>query len=133
MTDNLVTYGYLFDSNIIIAFLADDEAVKELVNEAEVKNRYIYFSMISVCEIYSGSNDQEIEILDKLFVPERCLEVSLEVSREAGLLRRNVMRQNRKIKTPDAIIAATAKYHNLSLVTRDSDFRSCKECHVVLI
>ena len=133
MIDKSAINGYLFDSNIIIDFLADDKAVKDLVNKAKIENKAIYFSMVSVCEIYSGSNNEEIVILDKLFASERCLDVTLNISREAGLLRRRLLRENRNIKTPDAIIAATAKCNHLFLVTRDNDFKSLKECNVILI
>ena len=133
MRNKAAINGYLLDSNIIIAFLADDKAVKDLINEVKIENKEIFFSMVSVCEIYSGSNNEEIVILDRLFTSKRCLEVTLGISREAGLLRRRILSENRNIKTPDAIIAATAKIHNLFLVTRDNDFKSLEECNVILI
>lgn len=34
------------------------------------------------------------------------------------------IRRSRKIKTPDAVIAATAIVHDLTLITNDSDFDS---------
>lgn len=34
------------------------------------------------------------------------------------------IRRSRKIKTPDAIIAATAIVHNLTRITSDSDFKN---------
>lgn len=36
------------------------------------------------------------------------------------------IRRSRKIKTPDAIIAATAIVHNLTLITSDSDFNNIR-------
>ena len=44
-----------------------------------------------------------------------------------------VQTEKQKIKTPDAIIAATAKCHNLCLVTRDRDFKVFEDYFAVLI
>jgi predicted nucleic acid-binding protein len=49
--------------------------------------------------------------------------VTFEISRKAGLIRKKLLERDRKIKTPDAIIAATSVVNHLQLVTRDSDFR----------
>lgn len=35
-----------------------------------------------------------------------------------------IIRRSKKIKTPDAIIAATAIIHNLTIITCDSDFNN---------
>ena len=35
------------------------------------------------------------------------------------------------MKTPDAIIAATAIVHNLSLITSDSNFNNIQDLHVI--
>ncbi len=125
--------GYLFDSNIIIDLLANEITVRNFILKAHEENKPIYFSTVSVCEIYSGSDNGETETLDKLFTADKCIEVSLAISREAGLLRRSILRKKQKIKTPDAIIAATAKCHNLCLVTRDRDFKVFEDYFAVLI
>jgi len=43
------------------------------------------------------------------------------------------LKQNYKIKLPDAIIAATAIKRNLTLLTADKDFTKIKELELVLI
>ncbi|MDR2233401.1 MAG: type II toxin-antitoxin system VapC family toxin [Tannerella sp.] len=43
------------------------------------------------------------------------------------------LKQKYTIKTPDAIIAATAKAFNLPLVTADKDFKRIKDIEVVLL
>jgi len=42
-------------------------------------------------------------------------------------------KQKYSVKTPDAIIAATAKAFNLPLVTADKDFKKIKDIEVVLL
>ena len=41
-----------------------------------------------------------------------------------------VIRREKKIKTPDAIIAATAIFHSLTLLTSDADFQNIKNLNV---
>jgi predicted nucleic acid-binding protein len=41
------------------------------------------------------------------------------------------IRRNKKIKTPDAIIAATAIVHNLTLITSDTDFNNIENLHLI--
>jgi len=41
------------------------------------------------------------------------------------------IRRGKKIKTPDAIIAATAIVHNLTLITGDGDFNNIKGLSIV--
>ena len=41
------------------------------------------------------------------------------------------IRRSQKIKTPDAIIAATAIVHNLTLITSDSDFKNIADLVVL--
>ncbi|RNL54089.1 type II toxin-antitoxin system VapC family toxin [Pedobacter jejuensis] len=43
------------------------------------------------------------------------------------------LRQNYKIKTPDAIIAATAKFLQMPLVTSDKGFASVADIELILI
>lgn len=127
MTKRNVLKGYLFDSNIIVALLKNESAIKEFVRLSSADKMAIYFSNISVTEIYAGIKEAELSIVQRLFVPKRCLSVTLEISKEAGLLRGKLREKNRKLKTPDAIIAATAGVYGLLIVTRDSDFNNLSD------
>jgi predicted nucleic acid-binding protein len=41
------------------------------------------------------------------------------------------IRRSKKVKTPDAIIAATAIVHNLTLISSDSDFNNIQELKII--
>jgi predicted nucleic acid-binding protein len=43
------------------------------------------------------------------------------------------LKQQYALKIPDAIIAATALYFELPLITADTDFKSVKDIHLVLL
>jgi hypothetical protein len=125
--------GYLLDSNIIIALLKDDYQVKDLIIQSSKDKMGIYFSSISVCEIFSGLKENEYLYVDKFFSKRRVLDVTLEVSRQAGLIRKQLFENGRKLKTPDALIAATSIMNQLCLVTRDSDFNRLSEFGLITL
>ena len=59
------------------------------------------------------------------------LDYTSEVAREAARIDANLYRHGKKIPYADVIIAATAKHHNLPLITRDSHFDSVSELIVI--
>lgn len=71
--------------------------------------------------MFSGLKPEEQLRAEKLFTFRRCVEVSSEIAKLAGTIRRDQKGKGRKLKTPDAIIIATALINKLTLVSRDSD------------
>ena len=59
------------------------------------------------------------------------LDYTVEVAREAARIDAGLFRQGTKIPFADVIIAATAKHHNLPLITRDSHFDSVSDLIVI--
>jgi tRNA(fMet)-specific endonuclease VapC len=59
------------------------------------------------------------------------LDYTAEVAREAARIDASLFRQGEKIPFVDVIIAATAKHHNLPLITRDSHFDSVSDLIVI--
>jgi tRNA(fMet)-specific endonuclease VapC len=59
------------------------------------------------------------------------LDYTSEIAKEAARLDANLYRQGKMIPYADVIIAATAKHHNLPLITRDSHFDSVTELIVI--
>jgi tRNA(fMet)-specific endonuclease VapC len=133
MSNLKVTDGYLFDSNIIVALLNKDPSVLDFIKQSSIEKKLILFSNISVCEIYSGLKKEELTLVNKLFSKKRCIDVTLNISIQSGLFRQMLRKEGRRIKTPDAIIATTAKLYNLDIVTRDYDFRNLEEHGIKVI
>lgn len=113
--------GYLFDSNIVIAILDNDQAVVSLVRQAQEEKRRIFFSTITECEVLSGIKHNQFLIAERLFSSKHMIQVDSIVARKAASIQSEQRSKGRRIKTPDAIIIATAYTASLILVSRDSD------------
>ncbi|MCM3749272.1 PIN domain-containing protein [Paenibacillus pasadenensis] len=113
--------GYLLDTNIAIAILTNESNVIDFVQQASRDKMPIYFSTITVSEVFAGLKHEEQLRAEKLFTSKRCIDVTSEIAKLAGTLRRDLKGKGRKLKTPDALIIATASVHELTLISRDSD------------
>jgi predicted nucleic acid-binding protein len=107
------------DNNAISSFFSETLSEKAMDFVAEIINRTPTISVITEIEALSWVNsDKNKEQIVREFVSDATvLPLSPEVITRCIKLRRS-----RKIKTPDAIIAATALIHNLVLITNDGDF-----------
>ncbi len=106
----------ILDSNTIIF------ASKEKIDVDELFARYneFYASVITYVEVYAFDfqNSAEKDIADEIFANLKIVEVNKEIADQAILYRKN---KSKKIKLPDAIILASAKYINVELLTDDWD------------
>src|SRR6478752_2183654 len=86
-----------------------------------------FVSIITFMEVYSYefSNTNEKELIDALFESIEIIEVNKAIAEMAIEIRKN---KYKRIKLPDAIILATAKFLEVSLLTDDwDDFQNVDE------
>lgn len=114
---------YLLDSNIGIYLLAGEPGVISFFKESTIGGNSHFFSAISECEIRSNLRPGEHLRADRLLQSRRILSVDSAVARRAALIQISQRQQGRSIKTPDALILATALEHSLSFVSRDKQLR----------
>jgi len=108
---------YLFDTNAVIYLLTGVEGFSEDIPLSE-----IYISVISKIELLSKPLSSEIEaVLDRFIKSVSVQTLSEHIVNETIRRRRSM-----GLKTPDAIIAATAAILNLTLVTADKQL--IKKC-----
>jgi predicted nucleic acid-binding protein len=104
----------LLDSNVII------DAAKGLVSTQEIVNNYdyLYASIISYVETlgYNFSDNSEKEMISQLLGAIEIVDLNKDIANIAIEYRRR-----KKIKLPDALVLATAKYLNANLLTSDGD------------
>jgi predicted nucleic acid-binding protein len=101
----------LVDTDIFVDHIRGSAAMK-------VGSHRMSYSVITRCELFAGRSAQE-ESVGLLLAPFSELSVDRAIAERAGRIRRTI-----EIRTPDALIAATALEHGLGLMTRnDRDFK----------
>ncbi|HIJ88215.1 MAG TPA: type II toxin-antitoxin system VapC family toxin [Desulfuromonadales bacterium] len=108
---------YLIDTNIIIYYLEGEHAAVSFLRTNRGK---LAISFITWMETLSFPFSADEEQVVRAFLQEfRLIEISSPVMELSVEIRRK-----KKLKLPDAIIAASAIHHDLILVTRDcKDFK----------
>jgi predicted nucleic acid-binding protein len=102
---------YLFDTNILISYANGDEQAKNILENTQNKS----ISVISITEFLSGIPKCEHSNACKfLKINFTILDVTFNCAKHAAKLR-----QTLRLKTPDALIYATALENNAILVTKD--------------
>ncbi|MBM3124842.1 MAG: type II toxin-antitoxin system VapC family toxin [Chloroflexi bacterium] len=112
----------LCDTNILIEFYRNNQEV--VANLQDVGLAELAVSMITVGELYFGARDrQELQIMKKHLAKLKQISVDADVSEIAVSLLETYTLSHR-LSLPDALIAATALHHGLSLYTINiRDFR----------
>lgn len=118
---------YLLDTNAIITLLQGNKQISQLLNKAD----WLGISIISQIEFLSfpelSSADQQ---LFNLFI-QRVEVVDLESTNDALMSKIIEIRQQFRLKLPDAVIAATAIHNSASVVTADKTFSKVDGLSVV--
>jgi len=112
----------LCDTNILIEFYKDNDEVVNELREIGLPN--IAVSVVTVGEMYFGARDKrELLKIKKHLACLHQIAVDTEISmRFLSLL--EVFALSNRLTLPDALIAATALHHGLSLYTLNiKDFR----------
>jgi len=117
---------YIIDTNVAIDYL--DNKLPD-IGSSFIVGITFQISVITRMELLSWTNaaDAQLKVLQQ-FVNES-FEYSLT---ESVIVKAIALRKTYKIKLPDAIIAATALVHGLTLLTRNMmDFHKIKDLLVV--
>ena len=119
---------YLIDNNAISNFFSGQLSEKGMYFLAEVLDQTPTISVITEIEALSWvSSDKSKEQVVKSFIQDAII-LALTPDVVAQCVR---IRRSRKVKTPDAIIAATAIVHNRTLISSDSDFKNIDGLQVI--
>jgi predicted nucleic acid-binding protein len=111
------------DTNLIIDFLnGDATAITELTRFRKAEQPLLLSTIVEAEVLsFSGMSKKEREITER-FLEENF--ISIPFDRTIARIASN-LRASKKIKLPDAAIAATALYSNTSLITRNvKDFKN---------
>ncbi len=119
--------GLLVDSDILIEFLRGNTEVRDLLTERLRVGR-LFYSVITEAEILAGVRPGEAEAVDALLFKLEALPVTRAIAQSAGALK-NKYGKSHGLLLPDALIAATAIAHGLTLLTRNVKHFGFKEVH----
>jgi len=119
---------YLIDNNVISNYFSELFAEKAMSFISEVIDEVPNVSVITQIEALSWVNpDKDKEKTVRDFIQDaNVLTLSVPIVSQCVALRRS-----RKIKTPDAIIAATAIVYDFTLVTSDTGFNNIPGLKVI--
>ncbi len=119
---------YLIDNNVISSYFSGLFSKNAMIFVANAIDQMPNISVITEIEALSWlSPDKKKEAIVKAFIEDaNILPLSPDVVAQCVKIRRS-----RKVKTPDAIIAATAIVHSLTLITSDNDFNNIEGLKVV--
>jgi predicted nucleic acid-binding protein len=115
---------YLVDTNVLLYVIAGNKAVLEYINER------FFISEIKEIELLGNKGITDLQLKYRTKIIDNCTIVSLSEYIKRLTIQ---LKQNYLLKIPDAIIAATAIYLNLPLLTADKDFKKIKELDLILI
>ncbi len=119
---------YLIDNNVISSFFSNELPERAMNFIANLVDNTPNISIITQIEALSWvTRDKNKENLVVEFISDcKIYSITPEVVNECVKLRRS-----KKIKTPDAIIAATAIVNDLILITSDADFNNISNLVVI--
>lgn len=124
--------AYLIDTCVLVDHLrgygpARDWLVSNIAGVADD----VYISVITLTELLAGLPSRQEKPLSQLFSVMDCLGIDEPVARAAGdYLRR--WRPGYGLEVPDALIAATAKQHGLSLATLNRRYFPMDDLSIVI-
>jgi tRNA(fMet)-specific endonuclease VapC len=107
---------YLLDTGLLIRHLRGQKSAVQLLRGLGKANR-LCISTITRLEVQAGAHESERQITNKLLSRFVNLDLDIRTADKAGELIANSKGLNTPILVPDAIIAATALIHNMTLVT----------------
>jgi predicted nucleic acid-binding protein len=108
--------GFSFDSNIIIDALAGHEPARSEIRRATGRGARVWISRMVWIEVLSKGTPEQIRRAEILLSGFGLDEIDAEVAARAAGLRR----ERPGLKSPDAIILATAMSRGRVLVTRNT-------------
>ncbi len=119
---------YLIDSNAVIDYLTRKLSQKGMDFMSKVINNIPNLSVITKIEVLGYKTTSEAEQFLNDFIDD-----SLLFGLNDDIIEQTILiRKSYKLKTPDAIIAATAHVYNLTLITRNKkDFKDIEGLEIV--
>ncbi len=117
----------LLDTNVIILASKQQIDIEKLLSSYDE----FYISIITFMEVYGFefNEPEEKDLIDEMFINLEIKEVDITIAKHVISYKKN---KTKKIKLPDAIILATAKYLGADLLSDDYDDFINIDSHVII-
>ncbi|MEY4929579.1 MAG: hypothetical protein RI909_303 [Bacteroidota bacterium] len=114
----------ILDTNIVLYLLNGDQVLSELLNQKK-----LYLSFISQLELlgFKGITAKQQTEINKFIQECIVIDINEEIKQEVILLRKKS-----KLKLPDCIVLATARFLSLPLITSDQDFKTIPFTEIII-
>lgn len=109
---------YLLDSDVIIEWLRDDAGVVAWLEESDAAGDFLACTPVSIAEIYAGMRPSDPFFIGDLLRVLHCVDLTERIGHKAGQYRHAYGRSH-GVEVADALIAAAAHVHGLTLCTRN--------------
>jgi tRNA(fMet)-specific endonuclease VapC len=114
---------FLLDTNVIIALFAGERKVLQGLRKAE----RVFVPSIAVGELLYGAHKSSqarsnVARIEEFAAANTVLACDLETARQYGRIKDRLRRKGRPLPENDIWIAALARQHGLTLVSRDAHF-----------
>ena len=112
------------DSNVILYLISGDATIAELLN-----GKHVLISFSTELELlwFEDLIEEESTKIQEFIDDSTVTDINAEIKKLVISLRKNY-----KLKLPDSIIAASALYHNLPLITADKQLGQISELNILL-
>jgi tRNA(fMet)-specific endonuclease VapC len=126
-----MTGEWLLDTNAIIDFLNGDFTLRERIAESS----QLLLSIVVLAELYFGAHksartDENLARIDNLIFASDLIDCDHGTAWEYGVIKNGLRLKGRLIPESDLWIAATARQHGLTLVTRDRHFEEIERLKI---
>ncbi len=114
---------FLLDTNIVVGVFADDPAIRRRLEQREE----VLLSVVVLGELYFGAQksrgiDENVRRIHRLLAESVVLPCDAGTAYEYGIVRHELRLKGRPIPENDIWLAAHARQHDLTLVSRDRHF-----------
>jgi predicted nucleic acid-binding protein len=115
---------YLLDTNFVLGMMKREPAVLRLIETDQIAAAECAYSAVTRMELlgYPGITDEETRAVQSRLAKMVYLPINSAIEDAAISFRRL-----RKVKLPDALIAATASHHGLKLLTLDAGLQAASQ------
>lgn len=124
MTDSPISLispkqNYLLDTNVFVDYWRNSPTAIQVLNHVLMNNIHSGYSILTYAELWVGVKDKKSENDHKIMLkPHKLYDLNKAICAKAGYIKRTYKQTG--ISLSDAIIAATAEYYNLTVISTNT-------------